>query len=295
VQRSIAAAALVALPASCTTSPPRALPTPARPTTSIRPTITPTAPRDLPPLSFLVMGDWGSGAQAQRDVAREMCALRRRANPPIDVIATTGDNFYDPDGTATPRNFDEPEGCLIDDPGLVWRAAWGNHDLAGRSTGSTLGATRHYGAWRFNGALVLTLDSNDVDARQTAWLERRLRRARARVTIVLFHHPPFTAGSAHQGDARVLASWVPLFRHYDVTVVFSGHQHVYEHHVSDDVDYVVTGGGGAGLYACVRDPSTLRTCRSVYHFLLVTVDDARVTVEAITPTGDRLDRVVIRA
>ncbi|MGZ6493974.1 MAG: metallophosphoesterase [Actinomycetota bacterium] len=239
---------------------------------------------------FAVKGDWGGGTQAQRDVTDRMCAVRKTI--PFRYIVTTGDNFYDPDGVATQRNFFGPERCLNDYPGNVWRAVWGNHDLGGSSTRSILGAPRYY-TWSEGITQFFMLDANDTgNPTQRAWLERTLSASRARVKIVVFHQPAFTSG-LHTDNTGAQRSWVPLFEQHHVTLVLAGHNHDYEHLKVRDIDYVVTGGGGRSVYPCIRaEPGALR-CVSAYHFLLVTVTASWVTVEAIRPSGGRLDRFQI--
>ncbi|HLF69381.1 MAG TPA: metallophosphoesterase [Actinomycetota bacterium] len=236
-------------------------------------------------MNIAVKGDWGAGTQAQRDVTAAMCRERKRRN--FAVVITTGDNFYRPDGRATDKNFSDPERCLIDG-GVTWRAVWGNHDLAGSSTKDVLGAERRY-TWSEGDVGFFMLDSNNVDADQTRWLETQLKRSTARVKIAAFHHPVFTDGP-HEDTAAIKASWVPLFERWGVALVLTGHNHDYEHAVSGGVTYVVTGGGGAQVYPCLRREAEVLRCLPENHFLLLTFTASSVTVEAIGVDGKRLDR-----
>jgi hypothetical protein len=241
---------------------------------------------------FAVKGDWGAGTRAQQQVTAEMCAIRKTI--PFKYIVTTGDNFYSPDGNATQSNFYRPERCLIDYPGNVWRAAWGNHDLGGPSTATVLGSPQHYYSWSVGTTQFFMLDANDPGSEvQRAWLEHELRASRARVKIVVFHQPAFTSG-LHTDSTAAQRNWVPLFVRYGVTLVLTGHNHDYEHLKVDGIDYVVSGGGGQSSYPCLRaEPGALR-CVSAYHFLIVSVTAASVTVTAIRPSGEELDRFQIK-
>lgn len=217
-----------------------------------------------------------------------MCETRRTT--PFDDVVTTGDNFYDPDGLATRENYFEPEACLISHPGHRWRPTWGNHDSAG-ATGSVLGAPGRYYAWESGGVEFLMLDSTaSHSAAQDRWLEEQLAGSDAEVTIAVFHHPPFTTGLVHAPDATVRRRWVPLFQRYGVDLVLNGHQHLYEHLSAGEVDYVVTGGGGRSLYGCGPRRPSLIVCLSRYHFLLVEVAGRSITVTAVGPSGEILDR-----
>lgn len=211
-----------------------------------------------------------------------MCALR--AETPFAFVLTTGDNFY-PSGTARRDTWTVPERCLHDVP---WRASWGNHDVPGRSTAELLRSPKR-ATWSEAGIDFFVVDSNRAsDEEQRRWLEAGLARSRARVRIVAFHHPPYTAG-LHAPDERVRRAWVPLFERYRVTLVLAGHNHLYEHLVVRGVHYVVTGGGGATITPCARPARGLRRCAAAHHFLLVTVTADELIVRAIRASGETLD------
>lgn len=248
----------------------------------------PARPKPTTPPStstIAVKGDWGAGTQAQRDVTAAMCAERRSHN--FQVVITTGDNFYHPDGRAISKNYLNPERCLLD-RGVTWRAVWGNHDLAGSSTKDVLGADHRY-TWSDGEAQFFMLDSNKVDAAQTRWLERQLKSSTARLKIAVFHHRVFTNGP-HEDSASIKSNWVPLFERWGVALVLTGHNHDYEHAVSNGVAYVVTGGGGAQVYPCLRREAQVIKCLPENHFLLLTFSVGEVTVEAIGVDGKRFDR-----
>jgi tartrate-resistant acid phosphatase type 5 len=275
---------LLALSA-CSAHAPSSLPS------SPTPSSTPSRSRTSAPFVFAVKGDWGGGTAAQRDVTNEMCSLRKRI--PFTIVVTTGDNFYNPDGFATQQNYYGPERCLYSHPGHVWRAVWGNHDLAGSSTRTVLGAARYY---TFSEGLTqfFMLDANRPnDDVQRRWLRDALAASRARVKIAVFHQPGFTSG-LHDDNTAVQKNWVPLFEQYHVNLVLTGHNHDYEHLKIHGIDYVVTGGGGRSTYPCLRvEPGALR-CVSAYNFLLVTVSESDIEIEAIRSNGRTLDRFSIR-
>ena len=256
------------------------------------PSVAATVPPPTASVRFAVKGDWGTGSSAQRAVTQRMCAEYRRS--PFAFVLTTGDNFYLPDGVATAANFTRPERCLIG-LGVTWRAAWGNHDVAGTSTADVLGAPRRYYAMVAGPARILVLDGNDPsDPGQLRFLREQLRDAREPVRIVAFHQPIRTAGIHPPADeARRL--WEPLLRRGQVTLVLQGHNHMYERLVVGGITYITTGGGGAQLYPCVRPAAGLRRCAFSHHFLAVNLNAIRVSVRAISPTGATIERVVIPA
>jgi hypothetical protein len=239
---------------------------------------------------FAVKGDWGGGTRAQREVTAEMCAMRKRV--PFDVVVTTGDNFYGPDGFATQSNYYGPERCLYSYPGHVWRAVWGNHDAAGDSTKTVLRAPLYY-TWSHGSTQFFMLDANmPGDAAQRTWLRDELSSSRARVKIAVFHQPGYTSG-LHDDNTGVQKNWVPLFEQYHVNLVLNGHNHDYEHLKVHGIDYVVSGGGGRSTYPCLRvEPGALR-CVSAYNFLLVSVTESDIEIKAIRTSGAVLDHFSI--
>jgi hypothetical protein len=103
---------------------------------------------------------------------------------------------------------------------------------------------------------------------------------------------------------------MPLFRKHHVRAFFNGHEHYFEHWVEryEDasgkhrLDHVLTGGGGAPLYAYAGDPDTRQYIKDnadqkvsleriakppaepgggAYHYVLVTVDGEQLKLEVI--------------
>lgn len=246
---------------------------------------------DVPGVTFAVKGDWGAGTAAQSAVTRRMCA--EHAGDPFAFVLTTGDNFYGPDGTAVNDNFYRPEACLLQ-AGVRWRAAWGNHDVRGASTGSVLGAARYYSFAR--GPLrVIVLDANrPTGAAQMRFLHATLEAATEPAVVVAFHQPIFTAGF-HRADLTARRAWEPYLRRFKVDLVLQGHNHHYERIVHGGVNYVTTGGGGQRLYPCVRLVDGLKRCVPAHHFLRITATRTAIQITAIEPSGKTLAAFTIPA
>jgi len=247
-------------------------------------------PRTVAAATFAVIGDWGAGTAAQSSIATQMCTTRQAH--PYEVVVTTGDNFYVPDGVATTKSYWTPEQCLID-AHVTWRAAWGNHDEGGMSTRTLLGAQAHWYSFAEGAADVFVLDSNQTgDQAQLEWLRGALAGSRAVFKIAVFHYPPYTVGDL-PGNSQARRLWVPLFRRYHVQLVLGGHLHNYEHLRVDGVDYVISGGGGGDLTPCVSTSAQLIICKAVHHFVLVDVTSTSLTVTAILADGSVLERFAV--
>ncbi len=127
------------------------------------------------------------------------------------------------------------------------------------------------------------LDSNAYsDSAQRAWLEADLAAARKRGVRAIFgvtHDGPYSRGT-HGGNKTAVRDYVPILTRHEVTLLFSGHDHIYQRGRMDDLDYIVTGGGGAPLYrltcgvpgrpACKTDDGMLHAAKE-HHYVMVTV------------------------
>jgi tartrate-resistant acid phosphatase type 5 len=246
---------------------------------------------------FVAFGDFGGG-EAQDAVARAMerwAADGRR----VDALVTTGDNVYN---RGEPAKF----GAQLDQPYQQLRrtrplwATLGNHDVqAGHGTDQL----RHLGlpdlpyVKELPGVQLLFLDANRPDQAQAGWLAARLSQPGPRFRVVVFHQPAWSC-SNHDSTPEVDRRWVPLFERHQVALVLNGHDHNYQRFVSGaGVTYVVTGGGGKGLYrldAC-QDGEPRRVAMAMrHHFTAVEVRARSLTLTAVADDGGVLDRAVIR-
>ena len=90
------------------------------------------------------------------------------------------------------------------------------------------------------------------------------------------------------GDLR--ERWTPLFEKYQVSAVFSGHDHVYERADHNGIHYFVSGGGGAPLYprrpkSNPIDIEAVKKFERVLHYLRVNVSGNHLEVSAIRTDG----------
>ena len=177
------------------------------------------------------------------------------------------DNFFLRERMAT----DEAVGEASLDPGLFYRVQYGRDlELICLDT-----SKEHFFA---RGRLF------DHPQHQ-AFLEASFRVADAqgvRWRVPFCHHPPYSAGPRHHNTAD-MQPLVKKFRDAGVRVMFSGHEHNFQHSNSDGIDYFVT--GAAGKLRRGR-PNAFEEARTVSwsdspHFLLVTIDGSRMSVRAI--------------
>jgi predicted phosphodiesterase len=259
---------------------------------TIIPTIEPSAtPEPDESFSFAVIGDFGTGDDIQRSVARRMC--KWHGKHPYDTAITTGDNIY-PDGDPDlfKSEFFRPYRCLRR-KGVRFHATLGNHDALTDNGDPEVehprfGMAGHDYVVRKGGVRFVMVDSNSLDKR---WLRRALEPEEGdRWTIVAFHHPVYSPGDGHGSTPGYRPSLPRIFRKKDVDLVLNGHDHLYS--VTKNlkgIRYVVTGGGGAGLYGCTRKSFSAR-CIEAHHFLYVTAGPDRIDVTAVPAQGKPIDR-----
>jgi predicted phosphodiesterase len=107
------------------------------------------------------------------------------------------------------------------------------------------------------------------------WLEADLSATQQPVKMVFFHHPPFDPdGTDHilqMGNDEVMS----LAEEYDVDYVFTAHIHAYAEEERNGVEYIITGGCGAPLYAKEHPEGGFN------HYVRVHVDGEDVTTEVV--------------
>ena len=133
--------------------------------------------------------------------------------------------------------------------------------------------------------------------KQEAWLLADLKAAAAdpkiEHTFVFVHSGPYSSKPGRTGNAQMRALLGDL-KKYKVTMIFSGHDHYYEHGVSGNgIPYVITGGGGAPLYtlgAPSPSPHKVVYNKIAYHYVVVDIDGKYIKVTVRTPQGTKLEQ-----
>ncbi len=105
-----------------------------------------------------------------------------------------------------------------------------------------------------NGGLLMLFFNTNVDidtaSQQYKYFVKVLEEKgkSASYIIAIAHHPPYTTAAHQRRTAELQEVFTPLFKKYNVSALFSGHVHAFEHSVVNSMQYVVTGGGGASLH-----------------------------------------------
>jgi hypothetical protein len=250
----------------------------------------PTKPDSL---KFAVICDNGTGKKPQFEVAAQMEMAYRTF--PFELVIMLGDNIY---GGQSPKDlvdkFERPYKPLLD-AGVKFYASLGNHDDR---------AQARYALFNMEGKTYYTFKAPKEDVRffaletdylrpqQIAWFEQEMAKAGEKWIIPYFHHPLYSSGGRHGGQADIAMVLEPIFLKYNVSVVFAGHDHFYERiKPQKGIVHFVTGSGGklrkgdinrrSGLTAVGFDTDQV--------FLAAEIKDDRFYFNAISRTGAIID------
>ena len=236
---------------------------------------------------FALMGDSGSGDQAQQAVAQAMITYFDTARH-FPFVLMLGDNLYDDDYT---NEFSVPYKPLLD-RGVKFYAALGNHDrdLEIHFKPFNMGDQDRYSFDQGNARFVALNSNHPTDPLQIKWLDQVYADAGTKWRIAFFHHPLYSSGQ-HAAESRdvIRPALEPTLIRNHVDVVFSGHDHLYERvKPQHEVNYFVSGGGGRYLYdfkASAFDEIGI----SEHHFMVAEIAGDRLFFEAITHAQQVLD------
>src|SRR6185369_4483017 len=183
-------------------------------------------------------------------------------------------------------------------------AVLGNHDVEeGRKDQVNypqfnMGCSNYYSISRNNGLVdFFMLDSTDLSTTQLGWIENSLRESKAIWKLAALHHPIYSSGKKHGSDIRLRKQLEPLFTHYRVQAVFSGHDHVYERtKPQQGIQYFITGAGGKCRRGDIDLKSDLRA--SSYDldnsFMLIEADEKEMSFTSINQAGETVDSGIIK-
>jgi 3',5'-cyclic AMP phosphodiesterase CpdA len=252
-----------------------------------------TLPMKQGALKFAVLGDFGDGSQREMDTAAEF--VKAHQVFPFEMVALTGDNLY---GSERPQDFakkfEEPFKALLD-AGVKFYGTLGNHDAREQ---------RYYKQFNMEGRLYYTykapaesvrffaLESGYVEPEQVKWLEAELQKSTDDWKIAYFHHPLYSSGKTHGSDVDLRGVLEPLFVKYNVSVVFQGHDHVYERiKPQNDIAYWVIGSGGRFREGDLtkNSPLTAKGYDADNAFLVAEISGDTMTFNAVSRTGQVVD------
>jgi len=269
-------------------------------------------------LRFIAFADSGIGSTAQRSLAARMAA------DTFDLAVHAGDIVYGSSSTSGDATYRTYQSWFFD----IYRdwlkrrpffPSMGNHD--GRQSNNYgqayldlfvlpegAGASAYpdhaerYYSFDYGPVHFVALDTERAfqpgrREAQLAWLVNDLASTAQPWKIVYMHRSPYSAGGEHGSDLAVRQAFGPILEQHGVQLALTAHEHTYERtvpwRVSPDrsrqaVTYIVTGGGGARLYATSIAAWTAYS-QARYQYLRVTADGCVLTTVAVDTGGGTFD------
>jgi predicted MPP superfamily phosphohydrolase len=249
-------------------------------------------------LKFAVHGDFGNGTAAQRQMAEQMFKTHKAF--PYELVILTGDNIYGPERPQDfAARFEIPYKPLID-AGVKFYASLGNHDSREQA---------NYKLFNMEGKLYYSfkapkqnvrfyaLETTYPEPAQFEWLAQELKSNNEDWKIAYFHHPLYSSGERHGSHIELREKLEPLFIEYNVSVVFTGHDHFYERvKPQKGIPHFVVGSGGQ-LRRGNLDPRTGITAKGFdtdLAFLVAEIYEDVMTFNAVSRTGAIIDSGIIQ-
>jgi len=264
-------------------------------------------------LQFEAVGDFGTGAAGQRDVAGSMA--KKADNDSISFVLVLGDNFYE-SGVMSIHDkqweyaFENMYGQRS--LNVPFYAVLGNHDYR-TNPQAQVDYTRVSKRWKMpdryysfvqaiddsTTAEFFCLDTNplaylslgeaqsltdtSIEIQQLHWLARRLEESTSRWKIVLGHHPLYSGGE-HGDNSTLQYLLEPLFINHHVDFYLCGHDHDLELlKPIHGVTYVVSGAGSK--HRDVRWRENTQFAETNLGFTFFRMSDNDTVVEFLTRSG----------
>lgn len=252
------------------------------------------------PVRVVAFGDFGTGSEAQKQVAAAVLKYHRQA--PFDFGVTLGDNFY-PAGMESPG---DPRWAtqweqLYQPLGVKFYATLGNHDwghpdspaaeILYSDKSQTWRMPSPYYTFTAGPAQFFALDTNRISEAQLIWLKEELSKSQAKWKIVYGHHHVY---SATRGDnAELIGRLLPVLQAGGVDLYICGHDHNLQRlRPEGGVHFIVAGGGGAGSYELKEYERAIFKAQT-HGFAALEVDARQLKVRLVGADGTQVDEYTL--
>jgi tartrate-resistant acid phosphatase type 5 len=246
------------------------------------------------PIRIVGMGDFGSGEQAQRDVAAAIVKMGRAA--PFDFGVTFGDNFY-PTGMDSPddRRWRDWWEALYSPLGVVFYPSLGNHEWYA-DNGAAAEISYSSPSWRFPAPYYtytagqvqfFAVDTTEISEAEVIWLDKAIGASTSKWKVVYGHHPIFAPERKQSGEylKYMQARLWPLLKGR-VDAYLCGHEHAMAHmEPRDGVHFFMSGGGGGALNRVSNVNGGVLFAESKFGFLTLEADAAKLAVAIFDTDG----------
>lgn len=229
---------------------------------------------------FCVMGDCRSNPTIHGQIAANILA----ANPLFSLY--TGDYCVD-DGYSTWKSqyFVSQELDLTSK--VPFFSVPGNHENWGLNNKAFVynpdanSGTQDYYSFDIGDVHFVAINNSvtyTVGSAQYNWVMNDLSTTTKRWKIVYFHEPAYSSGG--HGSNATMQLWTSnIFIPKGVDLVLNGHNHFYQHCISNGLRNIVIGGGGASLYAPSQASYVVKSAQSYcYGIFNVTLNSIQMTI-----------------
>jgi len=181
--------------------------------------------------------------------------------------------------------------------------AWGNHEYPwDEKSGINIfypdrSQFNNKGYYSYRNGNVLFIHINTYEpfkpgSKQYIWLEEKLKTCKLPFIVAALHVSAFTgAGHADGNDVKEVRQFVvPILAKYNVNLVVSGHDHVYDRSEYAETTYVISGGAGAPLYdpGTYLNPFSVKAKKSL-HFVIFSPSVSNITANTYDIDGNIID------
>jgi len=265
-------------------------------------------------LQFEAVGDFGTGAGGQRDVAASMA--KKASEDSISFVLVLGDNFYESGvQSVNDEQWQTAFEGVYDQSSLnvPFYAVLGNHDYR-TNPQAQVDYTKLGRRWKMPARYysfvqpiddsttveIFCLDTNPLaylsvseakslrdtgfEMKQIHWLASSLKESTSQWKIAIGHHPLYSGGE-HGDNATLQYLLEPLFTQYHLDFYICGHDHDLELlKPIHGVTYVVSGAGGKHRDVRWRENTLYAATNLGFAFFRLSHSDA--LVEFLNRSGE---------
>ena len=253
------------------------------------------------PLTFVVTGDSRSNVRIFNEISEGI----KNKNPDLIIsvgdIVRNGGNYKQWD-----EYFFNVAGKLIDR--IPFLPSVGDHESSkgdgdeGKLFTYFYMPNKNYKklwySYDYGNAHFVVLDYRYPESKEMIeWFKKDMSNSHSEWNFVYMHRPSYNLGGHCSAWGREI--WPKLFSKYNIDIVFAGHSHLYERFYpvrpnnkpeAHAVTYITSGGSGAYLYKTGKS-HLLAFAKSVYHYIVVKLNNDQIELTAYKKDGSILDKV----
>lgn len=252
-------------------------------------------------LKFIAYGDCRSHPEIHDVIAEDVVTAFTEDNAFQSFILSSGDlvndgnNEEDWDEQFFNSSYLNISTLLANIP---FQTAIGNHDGTGELFMKYFPYSYYNDRyWSFDygpGHFIIIDQYTDYSegSEQLIWLENELINSTKAWKFISLHEPGWSTGR-HGNNTDVQDYIQPLCEQYGVSIIFSGHNHLYARATVNNVLHITTGGGGAPLYEPDLNDPYIITAVMEHHFCKIEIIDNLLNFTAINIEGEVIDSFIL--